>query len=808
MNKELIEYHQKRNFKKTLEPQGETDHNGQDLRYVIQHHYARRNHYDFRLEWQGVMLSWAIPKGPSYNPNDKRLAIMVENHPLEYRNFEGNIPKGEYGGGSVMIWDEGHWQPYNNNVNDSLLQGILKFTLEGIRLKGKWALIKIGEEESKANWLLIKEKDEFSKTESIIDKFTTSVRTNRTMEEIAKNITEELPKNPFSSIDVQLAQYSNTIPQGNDWLFELKYDGYRIISFIEKNTARLVSRNNKDYTNQFRDIANSLINIANGKALVLDGELTVSDANGKISFQALQNYLSKTDKQNLIYFVFDILALNGRDLRNLPLIERKNILNDIMKNNPQNLYYSTHFLGKGDTCFTQACQVGLEGIIAKEIHSIYSGKRNNNWLKIKCIKRQEFVIGGFTISDKKLNSLSSLLLGAYQNNQLIYYGRVGTGFSQTMITNLKTQFDTIKTNVCPFTSKIERRVNEEIIWLKPVLVAEIKYTEITQSNLLRHASFQGLRQDKNAKEVILEKDDNKKQEVDIIKTNQQHNVTSILKDIKITNPDKIIFSNPLLNKMDIIQYYTYVAPKMLPYVGNRILSVVRCPKGISESCFYKKHPLPNSKGIIPITLDKSSEKNTEYFYINDIVGLLNEVQMGSLEFHTWQSSVPNIENPDTMVFDLDPYEGMNLQQVHQGVKDLKSILDELALQSFLKTSGGKGYHIVIPFAPKSNWDTFYNFAKQIAQLMEARWPNLYTSNMRKDNRINKIFIDWVRNGRGATSIAPYSLRARQGATVSMPIAWQELETISPNAITMIDALNRLNQEDPWSTFFSLNQTLA
>lgn len=808
----LEEYNRKRNFERTGEPEGETAEFEDGLRFVVQHHMARREHYDLRLEWNGVLMSWAVPKGPSYNIRDKRLAVRVEDHPLDYRDFEGTIPKGEYGGGTVMLWDEGYWEPYGD-VDHGLREGMLKFVLKGRRLKGNWALVrfKAKEGETKENWLLLKEKDEYTETVEGISEFTASIRTGRTMKEIEAGADERVTKNPFGVANVQLAKLVNTIPKGEDWLYELKYDGYRVMAFVEGNSARLMTRNGKDFTARFQNVAASLMDWAAGRALVLDGEMTVTDASGKTDFQALQNYMRNPKGQNLTYIVFDLLALDGTDLRNRCLTDRKEMLQDLMKDAPKNLWYSRHVRGSGQESFAAACEIGMEGIVGKKAGSVYSGNRNGDWIKLKCDTRQEFVIGGYTLSDKRRSGISSLFLGVYEGNDLIYAGRAGTGLSESGMKELEEKFKAITKTASPFKLPPKPKSNEKVTWLAPKLVAEIKFAEWTEDSLLRQASFKGLRTDKKPKDVKREKADDeppRQTSAEEMENAMETTVKElIIEGIRITHPDKVLFEDSQTTKADVIRYYEKVAERMLPYVSHRILSIVRCPKGISQTCFYKKHPGQSSKGIITIPVPASDGAIEDYFYIADVLGLISEAQMGTLEFHTWGSRVDELEKPDIMVFDLDPDEGIDLSTVRQGVKDLKIVLAELSLSSYLKTSGGKGYHVVVPLKPTVSWDVFYDFAKRIAVVMEQQWPERYTSNIRKAKRKNKIFIDWMRNGRGATSIAPYSIRARKGAKVSMPITWDELDTIAPDGIDIMEALLRINSVDPWRGFFENNQLL-
>jgi bifunctional non-homologous end joining protein LigD len=811
----LEEYYQKRNFTKTPEPSGEEEPNPeaepQGLRFVVQHHMARREHYDLRLEWRGALLSWAVPKGPSYHTRDKRLAIQVEDHPLEYRNFEGTIPKGEYGGGTVMLWDEGYWEP-QNNVEEGLRSGSLKLVLKGRRLKGKWALVRMKAKagESADNWLLLKEKDQYAREDDGISQFTTSIRTGRTMEEIEEGAEEKFTRNPFRQTGVQLAKLVKDIPQGDGWLYEVKYDGYRMVAYVEGNGVRLISRGGNDYTGHFQPVADALVDWAAGRAMVLDGEMVVTDPQGRTDFQALQNYLRKPRPQHLAYIVFDLLALDGEDLRSQPLTQRKETLEALMQGTPNYLHYSRHTIGNGEASFCAACQLNLEGIIGKKADSIYSGTRNGDWIKLKCDKRQEFVIGGYT-RQKADRIISSLLLGIYQDGELIYAGRAGTGLSQRDMKQLMEKFEGIQRAQSPFLTAPKARANESITWLEPHLVAEVKFAEWTEEHLLRQASYQGLREDKNPKEVKKEGADVPAQPASSAQEREKPMDTKgdniLVEGIKISSPDKVIFNHPKITKADVARYYAKVAERMLPYVSHRILSIVRCPKGVSQSCFYKKHPGSSSREVVTIPITNSDGETEDYFYIESRAGLISEAQMGTLEFHVWGSRVEHLEQPDMMVFDLDPDEGMALDLVRQGVRDLQSILAELSLISYLKTSGGKGYHVVVPLTPSASWDAFSDFAKRIAQVMEQKWPDRYTSNMRKSKRTNKIFIDWVRNGRGATSVAPYSIRAREGATVSMPIGWDELDTVEPDGIHMEDALLRIGGADPWEGFFTHQQQL-
>lgn len=806
----LEEYRKKRDFTKSGEPQGDAKGKSRSrLRFVVQHHMARRDHYDLRLEWKGVMLSWAVPKGPSFNPMEKRLAIQVEDHPIEYNDFEGTIPKGEYGGGTVMIWDEGFWHP-EGNVDEALKKGTLKFSLLGKRLKGSWALIRLEQKkgDDKINWILLKEKDEYALDEDGIERYTESVRTGRTMEEIERGEGAQIASNPFDEAEPQLPKLVKKPPEGGGWLFEVKYDGYRIIAFAERGAVRLITRKGQDFTHRFPEIANSLAAWADSRAMVIDGEVVAADKEGRTDFEALQSYMRNPKGKKLAYMVFDLLALDGEDLRELPLSERKEILKKLLQGAPGNIQFSAHVEGNGKEAFAAACEMGLEGIVGKKAGSPYRGGRSSDWIKVKCDSRQEFVIGGYTVSEKRFEGISSLMLGYFEGNKLVFAGRAGSGLSEKEMKELLKKFEGLARDSCPFDGLPERRKGERVVWLEPKLVAEVRFAGWTREGLLRQPSYKGLRLDKQAREVVLEEaaqDEPPENEGEVKKMEKG----AIVMGIKISNPDKVIFEKPLVRKIDVVRYYEAVAKRMMPYVEKRILSIIRCPKGISSPCFFKKHPTTSlTKGVKSIPVKNSEGKDEEYFYIESAEGLVWEAQMGTVEFHVWGSRAENVERPDMMVFDLDPDEGMELERVRQGVRDLKAILDRLQLESFLKTSGGKGYHVVVPFEPAADWETFYALAKQVAQVMESSWPELYTTNIRKEKRKGKIFIDWVRNGRGSTSVAPYSLRAREGAKVSMPISWEELDIVAPDGIGMAEALERFKGEDPWKGFFKVSQKIG
>lgn len=764
--KSLIEYISKRDFSKTPEPKDQPRRKKTKERiFVIQLHRARKLHYDFRLEYDGVLLSWAVPKGPSLNPKDKRLAVRTENHPLSYAGFEGTIPEGSYGAGAVLIFDEGTWKE-QASVQKSLQEGMLKFTLRGTRISGAFVLVRMQED----NWLLIKEKDSFAKKAPGIGRYKTSIRSGRTLDEIAGSSF----RNPFHTPEVELAVLKTTIPEEKGWLYEIKFDGYRMIAQIEGNRIRFLSRNHSDYTEKFPEIRDALLRMADGRAMILDGEIAAFDPSGRSDFRMLQDFLKKRETQNVAYAVFDLLSFDGEDLRPKPLHIRKEQLQKLLSRETAPLFYSQHIEGNGAALLQKAEELSLEGIVGKKKDSPYTGKRSGNWIKLKCKKSDEFIIGGYIPSAKKDRKIQSLLLGEFIGDTLFYRGKVGSGIRSMEEQRLIAAFQKRKRKTSPFLNEHEKSA----VYLRPDLIAEISYAEMTTDGKLRQASYKGLRQDKDLSEI--------RQSVS-------------LPEITISHPNRIVFRKKKIAKIDIARYYQIVGDRMLPYLKDRPLAVLRCNAGIEKS-FLKKHPSQKHPGIRTFPIKGKNGTSAAYFSVESADGILAEVQSGTVEFHIWGAHATSVEAPDYMVFDLDPDTGIPLSKVRSGAGHVKEILDEFNLTSFLKTSGGKGYHIVVPFAQAKDWDTFAQFAQNLARLLENRFPELFTTDIRLSRRKGKIFIDWLRNRRGATSVAPYSLRARESAAVSMPIAWEELDVIAPDAIGIQEALQRLNS-DPWKDFF-------
>lgn len=834
----LKTYHRKRNFAKTPEPKGKISHSNKFL-YVIQKHAASHLHYDFRLELNGVLLSWAVPKGPSLDPSVRRLAMHVEDHPVEYGHFEGIIPQGEYGGGTVMLWDIGTWNPEDENPVKAYQQGHLHFSLRAKKLNGKFNLIRYKKDDDKS-WFLIKSKDKYAKSIKEYDVTKdkpNSVLTQQTMDEIAENYqhvwgeegqrTRPAVKNKKkikkldhiqinlqssrmpSEISPQLATLVNEAPDGNDWLHELKLDGYRILAFKKNNHVRLMSRNNKDWTVCFTNVVNQIkkLPVAN---LILDGEIVVLDKNQISNFQLLQNSIKSNAKTNFIYYIFDILYFDKFNLMQLPLLERKNILNQMITSTGEAvLRFSSHIIGSGQEVFEKACAMGLEGIVSKEIDGHYQQKRTRSWLKSKCLKRQEFVIGGYTPPSGARKYFGSLYLGVFNDDgNLIYCGNVGTGFNDQSIKDVYQELKRYQSDHNPFT--LRPPGIKTAIWTTPKLVAEIEFSDWTNEGILRHPSFKGLRLDKMAKNVHREK-------ASPIATMQESKTSKKPKtksksakiNYPITNADKVLYPEDGITKGDLAEYYDNVEKWILPYITNRPLMLLRCPEHYQE-CFFQKHltqAMPKSLYGVRVKEKNSFE---QHIYIKNREGMLSLVQMGALEIHPWGSRVEDIDYPDYITFDLDPAPNVEWKKLVETAFIVKKHLSELNLKSFVKTTGGKGLHVVIPIKPKNDWKKIKNFTHLFVRALVSAYPGEYVSEMSKKKRKGKIFIDYLRNQKGATAIAAYSTRARINAPISTPIDWDEL-TKDPRDVffTLKTLPKRLAslKNDPWGAFFTTHQSL-
>ncbi|CAN5126032.1 DNA ligase D [soil metagenome] len=823
----LKTYKEKRDFTLTAEPKGQAKAGkaGKDLSFVIQKHDATRLHFDFRLELDGVLKSWAVTRGPSLDPSEKRLAVRTEDHPIEYGTFEGTIPKGQYGGGTVMMWDRGTWTP-ENEPHQGLKDGKLGFTLHGTRLKGSFALVRMKPREGdgkRENWLLIKHKDETASTTlDPVAKYDRSVTTRRGMEAIAKSDkvwqsnrsgeddeSSAKPKRarkatpvkkksrikpgtrqpPF--IEPQLAYLRDAPPSGDVWVHELKLDGYRLLASLAGDRVTLYTRTGQDWTHKFGRLEQDFA--ALDVSALIDGEAVVFQTSGRSDFSLLQKAISEGDREAFRFVAFDLLFENGNDLRSLSLEERKERLKDLLARSPNTaIGYSDHLTGDGPHILGEACKLGAEGLVSKDRTAPYASRRSQTWIKSKCLGRDEFVIGGYRPSDKKARSFASLLVGIFTKNGLEYRGRVGTGFDDALLEDLGRKLKARRIPKSPFVD-VPRDILRQALWVKPELVAEIAYSERTADGFLRHPAFVGLREDKPAKEVtgsdrkMSVKDD----EIEV-------------GGVRLTHPDKVLFPDQGITKLELAEYLKSVSKAMLPYLANHPVSLVRCPDGAEGKCFFQKHRsagMPDGFENIKIT-EKDGDV-AEYLQITKETGLMGAAQIGALELHVWGSRGDDLEHPDRIVFDLDPAEDVDFAAVKTAAGDLRDLLEAAGLKSFPLLSGGKGVHIVVPLGRKNDWPEVKGFSEAIARGLAAREPARFLAVASKAKRPGKIFIDWLRNERGATAITPYSVRARKGAPVAIPVSWDELAKFkSANAFTMETAAKRVatQKRDPWEGY--------
>jgi bifunctional non-homologous end joining protein LigD len=856
----LSEYKKKRDFTKTAEPEGKVKKAGKELRFVVQKHDASRLHYDFRIEIGGVLVSWAVPKGPSADTSVKRLAMHVEDHPMDYIDFEGTIPKGQYGGGTVMVWDTGTYlaegiDDYTESekiLKKMYREGNIKMTLNGQKLKGSYHLVHMKGKENQ--WLLMKGKDEYAGK----DKFKQeSVLTGRTLDEIendkksatwqsnrketrsvAKDNTKNKTKNEpvtFTPDDVagakkltkfpsgwkpQLATLTDEIFNDDEWLFENKYDGYRALIQINKGKINLVSRNGLSFNAKYADLVKAFEII--GDDVILDGEIVVENEKGQSKFQWLQYYNENPERGQLKCYVFDILYFNGFDLTPLELVQRKRILNALLPQSDE-IIYSGHVIGKGTDALKKAEKEGAEGLIAKKASSRYHvNKRSKEWLKIKVTKEQEMVIGGYTDPQGSRTGFGSLMLGYYENDELIYSGKVGTGFNEDSLKDMHARLQKLERKTSPF-QNLPKEKNAH--WVTPALVAQIKYTEWTETGSLRHPVFIALRNDKNPKEVIREKaaelsPENK----NVKKSKTESKKTAKAKAMKkgfdtdkveISNPDKVFWPKEGYTKGDVIAYYDQMAEYVLPYITDRPQSLRRTPDGIKKEGFFQK----NVEGMVPDWIktkkikSKSKGDTIEYLVCNDKETLIFLANWGCIEINPWSSRVGSINNPDYIIFDLDPNKA-SLKDLVTTAKKVKEILDSLNINGYLKTSGGKGLHVFIPVQPKYTYTQTRSFSEIISQAVHKALPDITSLERSPSKRVGKVYLDYLQNGKGKTMACAYSLRPREGATASTPLNWDELDdkNFDIKNYTIKTLPERVKQKgDLWKNFFKdaidLNEVL-
>ena len=827
-------YRKKRDFAATPEPRG-----GRRRRsghsFVIQKHDARRLHYDFRLEMDGVLKSWAVAKGPSLAPGEKRLAVHVEDHPLEYGDFEGTIPKGEYGGGTVIVWDRGSWSPIGD-ARKGYAKGQLDFELSGEKLAGRWHLVRMRGKprERRENWLLIKGDDEFARpadTGDILEERPESVKTGRVVAEVAgeapgwssKTGRIRRPAKPRADsaaasaagdrpqpgrvdpsvvagakkaalpgfVAPALATPAAAPPAGSRWLHEIKFDGYRLEARVEAGRVKLLTRGGLDWAKKFgKDVVDALRALPVGAAMV-DGELVVETDKGASDFSALQADLSEGRRDRFVFYAFDLLHLDGYDLTRVPLAERKALLARIVAEGGDVVRLSEHFEESGALVLSHACRLSLEGVVSKLRDAPYRSGRVRSWIKSKCSERQEFVIGGFVPSTVSRKAIGSLLLGGYDEGKLRHVGRVGTGFTGRVAEDLFRKLNAIRVPSSPFDGRLTAEERRQARYVRPELVAEVEYRAWTADRHLRHAAFRGLRDDKPAHDVTL----------DLPKATRA--APEQRRTVKLTHPDRLYWPADGVTKEGLADYYAEVWRHIAPFIVGRPLALLRCPSGITGERFFQKHVWKGLNPNIVAVKDPGDAAEEALISIADLDGLMGLVQSAVLEIHPWGATVGDWERPDMIVMDLDPGEGVAWPAVIAAAEEVRQRLTDAGLAAFVKTSGGKGLHVVSPLRPKADWAEVKRFTKALADAMAGDGPDRYVSTITKSKRRGKILIDYLRNQRGATAVAAYSARARPGAAVSAPLAWDELGPgIGPAYFTVANMPTRLAalKADPWDGF--------
>ncbi len=845
-------YRRKRKFDVTPEPRGRKAKGRGGNRYVIQKHAATRLHYDLRLELDGVMKSWAVTRGPSLVPSEKRLAVHVEDHPIEYNKFEGTIPKGEYGGGTVMIWDRGRWHP-EEDPHKGYAKGHLVFTIEGQKLHGRWHLVRIKPRrgEKQDSWLLMKANDEAARTAGqpdILEEEPLSAATGRSMEEIAsgkggKKVWHSKPKGngadraahrasaspkqrlaapqwnarlapPPAFLPPSLATLQDKPPSSSAWIHEVKFDGYRLQARLDRGKVTLKTRTGLDWTSKFSTVAAALSALPVQNALI-DGEVVVENADGVSDFSALQDALKHRQPERMAYYAFDLMYLDGVDLTRCPQIERKQKLAKLLKNVPQNgtLRYSEHFEDDGAVVLKHACQMHLEGIISKQRGQPYRSGRSDAWIKTKCLSNQEFVIAGYESSTKSGRDIRSLILGYFEDGALHYAGRVGTGFSVETERNLAKKLSALQVKTVPFGEVPEAERRRKVHWVKPTLVAEIDFRGWTSANILRQASFQGLREDKPAREIVREvpagTGNPTKAKKSAVSASASSNPGAGVEiaHVRISHPDRIYWADANVTKRELAEYYVGVWDWIAPHLVNRPLALLRCPEGTAGECFFQKHIAAGIKNSA--LRHRVNAKEKDVIVVEKLDDLISLVQSGVLEIHVRGSTLGALELCDRIVFDLDPGDGVRWPQMVDAAREVRERLASLKLESFVKLSGGKGLHVVLPIKP-TDWDSVKIFSQAVAMAMAADDPKRYVAKMTKSLRDNRVFVDYLRNSREATSVAAYSSRARAGAPVSAPVTWQELARTDGAAMyTVLNLEKRLARlkADPWAELPRLKQKL-
>lgn len=785
----LERYREMRDFRVTPEPRGAEEKRREErkrLAFYVQRHHATRLHYDFRLELDGALKSWAVPKGPCLDPSVKRLAMQTEDHPLEYGEFEGTIPEKQYGAGDVLLWDQGTWIPEDRDPVAALRKGRLHFSLEGRKLRGRWVLARTRSDENKPAWLLIKRDDEEARSG---DEAEITLRRTESVKKQPR-VRKQAKKTPVPEfVAPMLATLVTEPPRSGNWVYEVKYDGYRMLCRIAGGSVRLFTRTGNDWTAKLPHLAREIEALGLEDSL-LDGEIVVPGADGRSDFQALQNAFDAGSDSRIVFFVFDAPCLNGRDLRNLSLTDRKARLSRAFKNT-QHVRLSEHLSGDAEEVLEKACKLGLEGLIGKEAESVYASGRSRSWIKLKCRQRQDFVIGGHTPPKGSRRGFGALLVGYYDaRGKLRYAGKVGTGFDDALLSSLSARFSSLKRAESPFADPPREK---GVTWLQPKLVCEVAYAEKTKEGILRQASFMGLRADMPPKSVGEEK------------------AVAPPSSLKVTNPDRIVWPALGIRKIDLIDYYADVGAWLLPHVQHRPLTLVRCPDGVGKKCFYQRHLLMGASPGHLLTVKREKKGRSAYIYTDSMEGVLSAVQNGAVELHTWGARVPDIGHPDRITMDLDPGPGVSWMRLVEATRLVKTLLEKLGLAAFLKTTGGKGLHVVAPIAPKLPWDEVKEFTRLLAVMLTRARPDLFLYKMSKAARGGLIFVDYLRNSETASAVSAYSARARPEAGVSAPLSWDELgkEDVRPlHTVRTVPARLKKLGADPWTNYAGTRQSIT
>jgi len=832
----LAKYNQKRNFSKTAEPAGrpvqQRREDASDLQFVIQKHWASRLHYDFRLELDGVMLSWAVPKGPSFDPAIKQMAIHVEDHPLDYNEFEGDIPKGEYGGGRVIVWDRGTWEP-TVDAREGLTKGKLIFKLHGQKLAGLWELVRISRpgEKKQDQWLLLKKRgDAWARPsteydvitalpDSIVAKPLGLVEEREARQPIAAHAHSaaeiaadlRLAKKAAlpAKLEPQLATLASSVPPG-DWVVETKFDGYRLLARVEGKEVKLFTRNGNDWTSKFKPLAEAVASLGL-KSAWLDGEIVVLNESGVPDFNALQTSIDNSRTKNIQLFLFDVPFLNGMDLRAVPVVTRRAKLKELLEGHEGSVRYSESFAALPQQMLNAACQLGLEGVLLKRSDSPYVSRRTETWLKLKCQLRQEFVVIGFTDRTGSKAEVGSLLLGYYEGGELKSAGSVGTGWSAAAGKELHSKLSKLVTSTPPVSSsetkpgRWSKRAAGSERWVRPTAVVEVAFSEWTPDGQVRHATFRGVRTDKPAASIVRERPKFAAAQPSSLSSKKAKPPT-----VKVTNPERVIDPTTGFKKLDLVRFYESVADWILPHLKGRPVSLVRAPQGITGQLFFHKHPDTKMPGLTELD-PELWPGHTSLMSVDTVDALLSAAQMNTIEFHTWNSKSSDIDRPDRVIFDLDPGEGVTWTMLQEAAVLMRTLLAELQLESWLKTSGGKGLHVVVPLTPKLTYDEVKQFSQVAVQHMARTIPSRFVAKSGGSNRVGKIFIDYLRNGHGQTTAAAFSARARPGMGVSMPVAWEQLKELKSGAQWTIATAREylsLQRDDPWATYWRKRQSLV